>query len=251
MSTKIRCRCSQPTRGYLCPLITKAGRCKANTDALHVRGGEFIADEVEALMDDASLVESACAEIVERTRDRRACLIFAAGVQHGEHIVETLKASHDIECGFVTGKMSNADRDAVLQRFKSGDLKYLCNVNVLTTGFDAPHIDCVALVRPTMSPGLYYQMVGRGFRLHPDKQDCLILDFGGNVLRHGPVDQIKLTTSVKDTSRNGSALSIKATHVKRRSRGGKLGRRIPFRTQRSVLWRLQTLAESPMPHRSP
>lgn len=184
--------------GYLCPLITKAGRCKANTDALHVRGGEFVADEVEALMDDASLVESACAEIVELTRDRRACLIFAAGIQHGEHIVETLKASHDIECGFVTGKMSNADRDAVLKRFKSGDLRYLCNVNVLTTGFDAPHIDCVALVRPTMSPGLYYQMVGRGFRLHPDKQDCLILDFGGNVLRHGPVDQIKLTTSDKD-----------------------------------------------------
>jgi DNA repair protein RadD len=63
-------------------------------------------------------------------------------------------------------------------------------VNVLTTGFDAPHIDCVALVRPTMSPGLYYQMCGRGFRLHPGKQNCLVLDFGGNVMRHGPVDQV-------------------------------------------------------------
>lgn len=84
------------------------------------------------------------------------------------------------------------ERQDVLARFRVGDLKYLANVNVLTTGFDAPHIDCVALVRPTLSPGLYYQMVGRGFRLHPGKENCLVLDFGGNVLRHGPVDQIKL-----------------------------------------------------------
>jgi DNA repair protein RadD len=65
-------------------------------------------------------------------------------------------------------------------------------VNVLTHGFDAPNIDCVALLRPTNSPGLYYQMVGRGFRLHPGKTDCLVLDFGGNVLRHGPVDAIRV-----------------------------------------------------------
>jgi len=63
---------------------------------------------------------------------------------------------------------------------------------VLTTGFDAPNIDCVAMLRPTMSPGLYYQMVGRGFRLCEGKKDCLILDFGGNVLRHGPVDTIRI-----------------------------------------------------------
>jgi DNA repair protein RadD len=64
---------------------------------------------------------------------------------------------------------------------------------VLTTGFDAPNVDCVALVRPTMSPGLYYQMVGRGFRLCDGKADCLVLDFGGNVLRHGPVDAIRIS----------------------------------------------------------
>jgi DNA repair protein RadD len=63
---------------------------------------------------------------------------------------------------------------------------------VLTTGFDAPNVDCVALLRPTLSPGLYYQMVGRGFRLAPGKADCLVLDFGGNVLRHGPVDAIRI-----------------------------------------------------------
>lgn len=180
--------------GFLCPLVSKAGRAKADTAALHVRGGEFVADEVETLMDQESLVRSACAEIVEHTASRNACLIFAAGVKHGQHVVETLRREHGIECGFVCGETPSAERDATLKRFKAGELQYLCNVNVLTTGFDAPHIDCVALVRPTMSPGLYYQMVGRGFRLHPSKDNCLVLDFGGNVLRHGPVDEIKVAT---------------------------------------------------------
>jgi DNA repair protein RadD len=179
-------------QGYLCPLVTKAGKVKADTSGLHVRAGEFVAGEVEALMDDAELVRAACAEVVEATRERNACLIFASGVKHGEHIVSVLKAKHDIDCGFVTGDTPTEERDATLARFKSGRLKYLCNVNVLTTGFDAPHIDCVALLRPTLSPGLYYQMVGRGFRLHPSKANCLVLDFGGNVLRHGPVDQVRV-----------------------------------------------------------
>ena len=181
--------------GFLCPLISKAGRAKADMSSLHVRGGEFISDEVESLMDQESLVSSAASEIMEYTADRKACLIFSSGVQHGQHIVEVLREEHGVECGFVSGDTPIPERDATLARFKAGELKYLCNVNVLTTGFDAPHIDCVALVRPTMSPGLYYQMVGRGFRLHPSKENCLVLDFGGNVLRHGPVDDIKVTTT--------------------------------------------------------
>jgi DNA repair protein RadD len=178
--------------GYLCPLITKAGTNKADFSRLHVRGGEFVADEMEALMDDERLVEAACGETVGYTADRRGILIFASGVKHGEHIVRVLAGKHGVECGFVTGDTPTKERDAILGRFRRGELKYLCNVNVLTTGFDAPHIDCVALVRPTLSPGLYYQMVGRGFRLHPAKQNCLVLDFGGNVLRHGPVDDLRI-----------------------------------------------------------
>ncbi|MFO0492448.1 MAG: helicase-related protein, partial [bacterium] len=184
-------------QGFLSPLKTKAGLQKISTDDLHVRAGEFVASEVEDLMDKEGLVEGACAEIAEHTKDRSATLIFSSGIRHGQHIVDVLKSKHGIECGFVTGDTPDGVRAAILGRFRSGGeggLKYLCNVNVLTTGFDAPHIDCVALVRPTMSPGLYYQMVGRGFRLHPGKTDCLVLDFGGNVLRHGPVDAIRIAT---------------------------------------------------------
>jgi DNA repair protein RadD len=180
-------------QGYLCPLRTKAGLKKPDTDHLHVRGGEYVAGEVENLMDDENLVRSACREIVEHTADCRSVLIFASGIKHAQHIVRVLEDRHGVECGFVCGETLPFERDETLQRFRAGELKYLCNVNVLTTGFDAPNIDCVALLRPTLSPGLYYQMVGRGFRLHPGKTDCLVLDFGGNVLRHGPVDALRVT----------------------------------------------------------
>ena len=178
--------------GFLCPLVSKSGKDQIDFGSLHIRAGEFVADEVEALMDSESLVESVCREIVEQTADRNAVLIFSSGVRHGNHIVETLDEKYGIECGFVTGETPPKIRDILLKQFRRGDLKYLCNVNVLTTGFDAPNIDCVAMVRPTSSPGLFYQAVGRGFRLHPSKQNCLVLDFGGNVLRHGPVDALRL-----------------------------------------------------------
>jgi len=181
--------------GFLCPLVTKAGKQKAGVDQLHVRGGEFVAGEVEDLMDQDRLVTAACAEIVALAHDRRSCLIFASGVKHGQHVARVLGEMSGQECGFVCGETPIAQRDELLERFRNGDLRYLANVNVLTTGFDTPNIDCVALLRPTMSPGLFYQMCGRGFRLHPGKANCLVLDFGGNVLRHGPVDDFKVTTA--------------------------------------------------------
>ena len=144
-------------QGYLCPLKTKAGRRKADTSNLHIRGGEFIAGEVEALMDDDSLVRSACSEIADHTRDRSAVLIFASGVKHARHVQRVL-AEMGFECGFVCGETLPFERAETLQRFKAGRLKFLVNVNVLTTGFDAPNIDCVAMLRPTNSPGLFYQM---------------------------------------------------------------------------------------------
>jgi DNA repair protein RadD len=178
-------------QGYLCPLISKAGREKADTSDLHVRAGEYIAAEVEDLMDTDVLVESACREILDYTRDRKACLIFTSGVKHGTHVAETLRRmGANVEAVF--GETLDFERDTTLREFRAGRLKYLVNVNVLTTGFDAPNIDCVAMLRPTMSPGLYYQMVGRGFRLCEGKENCLVLDFGGNVLRHGAVDAIRI-----------------------------------------------------------
>lgn len=126
---------------------------------------------------------------------------------HAKHVRAVLQDRHGVECGLVTGDTPGGERDELLRRFRGeelpsnlfGDtrppLKYLVNVGVLTTGFDAPRTDCVVLLRPTMSAGLYCQMTGRGFRLSPDKKDFLVLDYGGNILRHGPIDQISVSTA--------------------------------------------------------
>jgi DNA repair protein RadD len=197
--------------GYLCPLVSKAGQQKADLSSLHIRRGEFLASEVDAAMDRDELVRAACGEIVEATHDRNACLIFASGVAHGRHICDVLQAEHNIECGFVCGETSSVERAELLARFRReqdglfdrSPLKYLCNVGVLTTGFDAPITDAIAILRPTNSPGLLVQIAGRGLRLHPDKHDTLVLDFGGNIERHGPIDQIAAKTVAR--SRDGEA----------------------------------------------
>lgn len=94
------------------------------------------------------------------------------------------------EVGEIYGDTDDDTRAEMVRKFRNGELRYLVNVNVLTTGFDAPNVDCVCLLRATVSAGLCYQMVGRGFRLHPDKTNCLVLDFGQNIKRHGPVDRV-------------------------------------------------------------
>ena len=185
-------------QGYLCPLVAKGTREEPDTSGLHVRAGEFVADEVEALMDQAERVEAACVEIIEQTRERKSVLVFASSIQHARHVAEALERMGN-QVATVFGETPSDQRARTIAEFRAGRLKYLVNVSVLTHGFDAPNIDCVVLLRPTNSPGLYYQCCGRGFRLHPGKANCLILDFGGNVLRHGPVDDLRIKENGKGT----------------------------------------------------
>ncbi|WP_253449214.1 DEAD/DEAH box helicase [Halomonas sp. Y3] len=117
------------------------------------------------------------AEVVERARDRQGVMLFAASVAHAEEILGYLPVG---EAALVTGETPSAERERLIAAFKARELKYLVNVAVLTTGFDAPHVDLIAILRPTESVSLYQQIVGRGLRLSPDKRDCLILDYAGN-----------------------------------------------------------------------
>ena len=203
--------------GYLSKLRSKNGKYKADLDNLHIRGGEFVAEDVEKAMDNERLVTASCREIAELCKDRKKVLIFASSIDHCRHIAETIREQTHEECGIVTGHTPKLERAEILDRFRGitqknlfgeakPELKYLVNVGVLTTGFDAPAIDCVAILRPTNSAGLYYQMVGRGFRLSPDtgKTDCLILDYGGNIMRHGPVDMIRITENPRRKGNGGA-----------------------------------------------
>lgn len=173
-------------QGYLSKLISKRG-LNLDFSELHVERGEFVSSEADALM--CSVVPAAVGEIRRHAADRKSVLLFCQSREHAKAVQERLIQQGDM-CGYVDG--DSLDRGETLRDFKAGTLKYLVNINVLTTGFDAPNVDCVGLLRPTVSPGLYYQMVGRGFRIADGKANCLVLDFGGNVARHGPVDAIEV-----------------------------------------------------------
>lgn len=118
--------------------------------------------------------------------------VAADYLEEQEQPTTFVRASLDnqITVGEIYGDTPDKERARLIKEFREGKLKYLVNVNVLTTGFDAPNVDCVVLMRATVSAGLSYQMIGRGFRICPGKQDCLVLDFGENIQRHGPVDCI-------------------------------------------------------------
>ena len=177
--------------GYLSRTVAKQVAHEIDTTGVRTVAGEFNAADLEAAALVEGAVPEAVEEIVRRGADRRAWLIFCVGVQHAMAVAEELH-KHGIECAQVYGGTPSADRAEIVRRFKARELRCIVNVNVLTTGFDAPHVDLVAILRPTKSPGLFVQMAGRGFRLAEGKSDCLLLDFGENFRRHGPLDAIEV-----------------------------------------------------------
>lgn len=117
------------------------------------------------------------AQIIELSKDKQGVMVFAATVRHAQEIMGLLPEEHS---ALVIGDTPSPERDRIIQAFKQRDIKYLVNVSVLTTGFDAPHVDLIAILRPTESVSLYQQIVGRGLRLSEGKNECLVLDYAGN-----------------------------------------------------------------------
>ncbi len=158
------------------------------------RSGSFALAEVEALLKDQGRMTPVIVEnIREIAKDRNGIMIFTASVRHAEEIVELLAEER---VALVTGETPGPERDRIIEEFKARKIKFLVNVSVLTTGFDAPHVDIIAILRPTESVSLFQQIVGRGLRLSPGKTDCLILDYTGqghNVF-HPEIDQDKEVT---------------------------------------------------------
>lgn len=174
--------------GFLSKLISKAPKCSIDTSRLIKRNGEFTEQSQQEAF--ASVADVISADFIAKTDDRRSVLIFCAGVCQAYQVNSKL-ISMGLSSTIITGESSTEDRDEAVSLFKAGHIKYLINVSVLTEGFDAPNVDAVIMLRATTSPGLYYQIVGRGLRLNQGKKDCLIIDYGTNILRHGPIDCIR------------------------------------------------------------
>lgn len=179
------------TDGYLSPLVSVSGGVSADLSAVHTRGGEYVDAELSAAMRAGDLVPRTVADLMARSAGRKAGILFCVDVAHAQDVLDALDDRGE-RGALVHAKTPKAERSELIRQFQAGAVRWMVNVNVLSEGFDAPHIDCVAMLRPTKSPGLYYQQVGRGLRLAPGKADCLVLDYAGNVLEHGPVDAIRV-----------------------------------------------------------
>lgn len=172
--------------GHLVPFAKLGSELAYSDDGLHMRGGEFLQEELDELAKDNAKTKKIVKQFCERAKDRWSWIVFAINVRHA-HVIKRFLAEEGIEAGIVYSGMENdgLDRDFEISAFKSGMYRVLINVGVLTTGFDYPALDCVILCRPIGSPVLFIQCAGRGTRTAPGKVDCLLLDYGGNISRFG------------------------------------------------------------------
>lgn len=176
-------------RGFLCPLVPYAPKTRLDVTGVKKQGGDFIQRDLQAAVDKTDLNKSAVAEIVAAGEGREGWLVFSSGVEHARHLRDLIR-EHGVSCEMILGDTPKAERASIIKRFKAMEIRCLVGANVLTTGFDAPHVSLLAVLRPTASKGLNYQILGRGFRIHPSKSETTVLDFAGNTLRHGPIDVI-------------------------------------------------------------
>ncbi len=140
--------------------------------------GRYKESEMDMVIDQAKRATPQIVDqIIQMAQDKQGIMVFAATVRHAQEIHSLLPAD---QVAIVIGDTPTPERDDIIQRFKDRKIKYLVNVSVLTTGFDAPHVDLIAILRPTESISLYQQIVGRGLRLSEGKTECLVLDYAGN-----------------------------------------------------------------------
>lgn len=177
--------------GYLCPLRSKVGVTQPELKNVKQNsGGDYILKSLVKVTNREKVIVSAVAEAVRiiNTENRHSVIFFCVDIEHCQKVHRELRIKHGIFAPFVTSKTKLRDRDRIARDFKSGKLRAVCNVNVYTEGFNAERVDCIVLLRPTLSPGLFSQMVGRGLRTHLTINDCLVLDFAGCIDEHGPID---------------------------------------------------------------
>ena len=182
-------------RGFLSPLVSPKTSVTVDTSKAATQAGEWVLRDLELAADLDAVNAAVASDIFNAlhpsdltTRPRTSALVFGVAIAHVNHLCEAIRAT-GVNAVIVTGETPN--RESLLDAFKKRELPCIVSCDILTTGFDAPCTDVIALVRPTKSPGLYVQMGGRGMRVCEGKSDCLLLDYGGNIARHGPITNVR------------------------------------------------------------
>lgn len=176
--------------GFLSPLVPATTVTRIDAHDVRTSGDDYVVSDLAKVTDTEALVEATCDEIVQLAAERKRWLVFAVTIEHAEHVRDALRR-RGVTAEMVSAKTPKAERTQLIADFRAGRIRCLVNVAVLTTGFDVPELDFIALLRATKSPVLYVQIAGRGMRLAPGKTDCLWADFTNTTTIMGPVDAVK------------------------------------------------------------
>jgi superfamily II DNA or RNA helicase len=170
-------------------------------DGIKTVAGDYDLKGLGHAMDKSPLVADIVTTWLEQAQNR-STICFAVNRVHAKHI-QTQFVSAGVAAEYMDAYTDLEERADIIKRFENGDVKVICNVGVLTTGFDAD-VRCIILARPTKSEILYVQMIGRGLRTAKGKLDCLILDHSDTTLRLGFVTDIQ-KTELHDGTKNQQA----------------------------------------------
>lgn len=173
--------------GFLAPPVLKSSKNEFDVSRLRTRAGEYVQEDVDALVKDDDLVRIQVADALARIGDRRSVVWACANIDHCNRVANVLMSLGELVTT-VHSKLSTGTRQANLSGFMTGQMRHLSFVTVLSEGFDHPPIDAVILMRPTRSPVLYVQTVGRGLRIADGKTNCIVLDYGQVIKTLGPLD---------------------------------------------------------------
>lgn len=195
-------------QGYLLPVIPRPTKTVLDTEGVKMQAREFQAKDLQRAVNKTEITTEAVAEALDLAADRSHCLWFSTGIDHAEAIGAELEAHGE---SVVVVHSKSKTRDVDLAAFLAGEVRHCVNFGVLTTGFDFPALDCIIMMRPTQSPGLWVQMLGRGTRpfyakgfdlatvtgrlaaiAASRKQSCLVLDFAHNTAVLGPINDPQL-----------------------------------------------------------
>lgn len=213
--------------GYLAYLRPFPTDSEMSTEGIRIIAGEYDKKQAQEKANDYDKTYACCKELVEKAVARNHWLTFGTGVAHTEMISSILNDEFGIATTFVHSKMDGKVRDQRILDYKAGKYRCLVNNGILTTGFDFPALDCIAVMRLTNSTGLWVQILGRGTRplyasgfdlstregrlaaiANSDKPDCLVLDFAGNSARLGPINDPQIPKAKGKSKPGGVPLKL-------------------------------------------
>ena len=189
--------------GYLSPLVVDTTTpTLGDTSGVKIQAGDYVVSQLEEVMADDDLVRQTVADLMVRGANRKKWLVFCVTIKHAMKVLQAIQST-GMAADMVTGETPSRERAQIIREFKQGNLRCLVNVACLTTGFDAPETDLIALLRPTKSPVLYVQIAGRGMRIADGKTDCLWLDYTNTTGDLGPINKIKGRKKLKSKNSDG------------------------------------------------